>query len=45
MTVYNREQYLATAIEGMLSQTRRDFELLICNDGFNDRSFYIICIG
>lgn len=42
MPVYNREQYLPYAITSVLNQTFRDFELLIVDDGSNDRSRYII---
>ncbi|MEH2078546.1 MAG: glycosyltransferase [Nostoc sp.] len=38
MTVYNREQYLAAAIESILAQTWRDFDLLIWDDGSTDSS-------
>nr|WP_242067171.1 glycosyltransferase [Leptolyngbya sp. FACHB-711] len=41
MTVYNRELYLAKAIESVLSQTRKDFELLVWDDGSTDRSITI----
>lgn len=41
ITVYNRERYLAAAIESVLAQTRRDFELLIWDDGSSDRSVEI----
>jgi glycosyltransferase involved in cell wall biosynthesis len=37
ITVYNRERYLASAIESVLVQTYRDFELLIWDDGSSDR--------
>jgi glycosyltransferase involved in cell wall biosynthesis len=33
ITVYNREPFLAETIESVLSQTYRDFELLIWDDG------------
>ncbi|MFM7407705.1 MAG: CHAT domain-containing protein [Cuspidothrix sp.] len=38
ITAYNREGYLGTAIESILSQTRGDFELLIWDDGSTDSS-------
>jgi glycosyltransferase involved in cell wall biosynthesis len=41
ITVYNRERYLAQAIESVLSQTRGDFELLIWDDGSTDGSLAI----
>lgn len=41
MTVYNRERYLRKAIESVLRQTRRDFELLIWDDGSTDYSVEI----
>jgi glycosyltransferase involved in cell wall biosynthesis len=41
MTVYNREKYIATAIESVLSQTFTDFELIIVDDGSSDRSLDI----
>ena len=40
-TVYNREKYLAEAIESVLQQTRKDFELLIWDDGSTDNSVEI----
>lgn len=42
MPVYNGEQYLGEAIESILGQTFRDFELLIINDGSTDRSVEVI---
>lgn len=42
MPVYNGEKYLREAINSILSQTFRDFELLIINDGSTDQSEAII---
>ena len=42
MPVYNAEKYLATAIESVLQQTFRDFELIIINDGSKDKTLDII---
>lgn len=39
--VYNRERYLGEAIESVLVQTRRDFELLVWDDGSDDRSLEV----
>jgi glycosyltransferase involved in cell wall biosynthesis len=39
--VYNRELYLAQAVESVLAQTRTDFELVIWDDGSTDRSLDI----
>ncbi len=36
MSVYNGEKYLAQAIESILSQTFRDFEFIIVDDGSTD---------
>jgi len=41
MTVYNRERFFGEAIESVLSQTRRDFELIIWDDGSTDGSLDI----
>lgn len=38
MPVYNAEKYLAEAIRSILSQTYRNFEFLIIDDGSTDRS-------
>src|SRR5436305_6637069 len=42
MPVYNGEQYLGAAIEGILCQTHDNFELLIVDDGSTDRSVEIV---
>ncbi len=41
MPVYNREDYLGAAIESVLAQTYRNFELLIWDDGSSDHSLRI----
>jgi len=41
MTVYNRERYLAKAINSILAQTQKNFELLIWDDGSTDGSVEI----
>ncbi len=38
MTVFNGERHLASAIRSVLAQTFRDFELLVIDDGSQDRS-------
>lgn len=42
MTVYNGRAYLAEAIDSILGQTHRDFELLIINDGSTDDSLALL---
>lgn len=41
MTTYNREKYLATAIESVLASTYENFELLIVDDQSKDTSLEI----
>ena len=41
MTVYNREKYIAEAIESVLASTYQDWELIIVNDRSKDRSVAI----
>jgi glycosyltransferase involved in cell wall biosynthesis len=41
MAVHNGERYLARAIDSVLAQTHRDFELLIVDDGSTDGSVAI----
>ncbi|MDO8482546.1 MAG: glycosyltransferase [bacterium] len=42
MPVYNSEKYLRQAIQSVLDQSFRDFELIIINDGSTDKSLEII---
>jgi glycosyltransferase involved in cell wall biosynthesis len=41
MPVYNEERYIAEAIESVLAQTHRNFELIILNDGSKDHTLEI----
>ena len=41
MTVFNRSRYLSAAIESVCAQTRRDFELIVWDDGSTDNSLDI----
>ena len=41
MVTYNREQYLKTAIESVLQQTKKEFEFIIINNGSTDNSLAI----
>lgn len=41
MTTYNREKYLAIAVESVLASTYSDFELIIVDDQSKDRSYEI----
>jgi hypothetical protein len=42
LTSYNREQYIAEAIESVLAQSVTDFELVICDDQSSDDTVRII---
>lgn len=42
MTTYNHEKYIGEAIESVLDQTYKNFELIIVNDGSNDKTDGII---
>ncbi len=41
MTVYNREKYIAEAIESVLASSYTNFELIIVDDGSKDHSVEI----
>lgn len=41
MTAYNRERYIAEAIESVLAQTFRDFELVVVDDSSKDKTVEI----
>jgi glycosyltransferase involved in cell wall biosynthesis len=42
ITVYNDENYIATAIESILSQTFQDYELIVVDDGSTDATASIL---
>jgi hypothetical protein len=42
MPVYNGEEYVREAIDSILGQTFKDFELLVLDDGSSDRSAAIV---
>jgi len=42
MCVYNGEKYLRSALESILSQTFREFEFIIVNDGSSDNTSLIL---
>jgi len=42
MPVYNGEAYIGDAIESVLNQTFRDFELIIIDDGSTDATVSVI---
>ncbi|HSX17896.1 MAG TPA: glycosyltransferase [Candidatus Saccharimonadales bacterium] len=42
MSVYNGEKYLAKAMDSVLNQTFKDFEIIIINDGSTDKTQKII---
>lgn len=41
MPVYNGEKFLREAVQSILNQTFRDFELLICDDGSKDKTRFM----
>ncbi|MDH5380596.1 MAG: glycosyltransferase family 2 protein [Cyclobacteriaceae bacterium] len=42
MPVYNCEKYVGEAIQSIIDQTYANWELLICDDGSSDKSYYEI---
>lgn len=40
--IYNAEKYLSSAIQSVLNQTYKDYELILLNDGSNDASLNIM---
>jgi glycosyltransferase involved in cell wall biosynthesis len=42
MPAYNEERFIGEAIESVLAQTCSEFELIILNDGSNDRTLEIV---
>ena len=42
MAVYNGEKYIEQAIESVLSQTYKDLELIVCDDGSTDNTRKIV---
>ena len=42
MSCYNNEEYVAEAIDSVLSQTYKDFELVLIDDGSTDNSLRIL---
>lgn len=40
--LYNKEKYIAKAIESVLSQTYTSFELIVVNDGSTDQSLKVV---
>ncbi|MBX3083303.1 MAG: glycosyltransferase [Anaerolineae bacterium] len=42
LPVYNGERFIGQAIEALLTQTYRDFELIVCDNGSTDRTIDII---
>lgn len=42
MAMYNGEKYVAAAVNSVLNQSLRDFELLIIDDGSKDNSYQVV---
>ena len=42
LTAYNREQFIAQAIESVLAQSMTDFELIVCDDRSTDGTVAIV---
>jgi glycosyltransferase involved in cell wall biosynthesis len=42
IAVYNGENFIKDALDSLVSQTYRDFEILVCNDGSTDATLTIL---
>ncbi|MFD0860683.1 glycosyltransferase family 2 protein [Sungkyunkwania multivorans] len=42
ITLYNKERYIASTLKSVLAQTFEDFEIIVVNDGSEDRSLDIV---
>ncbi len=42
MPAYNREKYVAQAIDSVLSQGFKDFELFVIDDGSTDKTLQVL---
>ena len=42
MPAYNREKYVGQAIDSVLSQTFKDFELFVIDDGSTDKTLQVL---
>src|SRR5260370_25138306 len=42
LTSYNREEFIAEAIESVLAQSLTDYELIVCDDRSSDRTVEIV---
>ena len=42
LLTYNRPHFLKNAIDGILNQTFKDFELLICDNGSDYETYLVI---
>ena len=42
MATYNGEKFIEEQLDSILAQTIKDFEIVICDDCSNDRTFFIL---
>ena len=42
MPTYNDEKYIVNALDSIMMQTYKDYEVLICNDGSTDKTKEVI---